>query len=284
MSSTDKKTSESLEKIDNTLTDTHKIYYSVLDKHLHENIFRPLNEVLAQRQQANIINRYNNAFLNESGANTYNTSEFHGSLDDLNVTLNNLKTYLISKEKLTKEQRSLEIIESRKHTATANTATAMPENNIIDSDIMLTGSKPITGNVNDPFNLETNMSSLNSFGLDPITTAPNTSTMNTNNNQQLADFGLDLSMFGLENNIPPAATETTSANAASNPIVSANTASSANKGEPDLMTDINLNEFNLDNFDLNLDLGGNNNGAGTNNSAGNNSATNPNFEFNFDWE
>lgn len=64
-----------------------------------------------------------------------------------------------------------------------------------------------------------------------------------------------------------------------------------NEGMPDL----NLNDFNLDNLDLNLDLGPSleNNGnfsANTNdqnaegNTGNNGSNPNTNFEFNFDWE
>ncbi|XBW38054.1 hypothetical protein QEN19_003641 [Hanseniaspora menglaensis] len=295
---------KNLEKIDNTLDETKKIYYSVLDKQIHENIFKPLNDTLAHRQQANIINRYNNVFLNEISGNKFNTNEFHDSLDDLNVSLNNLKSHLILREKKLKNEKKLEIIESNKfaNTSVKSNNSMIPSGSGLDAEVLGASSKgamPGT-RTNDPFNLDTNgsMNALNGFGIEGITsaTATTTSNLNTTTNQPLGDFGIDLSMFGFDNtnnNLQPTGTDTnmntiTTSNNSTN-ANNNNSNNNSNKGGNDLMTDLNINDFNLDAFDLNLDM--NSNGSNNNSNNGNNASTNentssnnPNFEFNFDWE
>ncbi len=62
----------------------------------------------------------------------------------------------------------------------------------------------------------------------------------------LNDFGIDLSMFELDNNLGNSSANTNK-NIEKNPT----SVNSNNEGMPDL----NLNDFNLDNLDLNLDLG-----------------------------
>ena len=248
---------ENLEKIDNTLSSTKKIYYSILDKQLHENIFKPLNETLVQRQQTNVINRYNNnnSSINNFASTKFNTGEFHESLDDLTVALSSLKNYLIMKEKVVKEEKKQEILESNKYASSQNNI--INTKNIIDNDLLLDTNKNSVENMNpnDPFNLDNNSNTINNnFGLEGLTSATNnnrnasnTNTSNSNNNQSLADFGLDLSMFGLDNNMPTTGTDALR--------------SMSNKSN-------------------NLGSSVNNNNSNSTNTTNNNA----NFEFNFDWE
>lgn len=123
---------ENLEKIDNTLPDSKKIYYSALDKAFHENLFKPLNEGLIARQKTSLLNRYNTNHISIKGNSKYkvNTSEFYEVLDELDVTLNNLKEYILQKEKVFKEQRKQEIIENERNAQKINEQNAINENKL----------------------------------------------------------------------------------------------------------------------------------------------------------
>jgi len=321
---------QNLEKIDNTLPNSKKIYYSALDRTFHENLFRPLNEGLIARQKSSLLNRYNtnHVFLKGNSKYKVNTSEFYEVLDELDVTLNNLKEYLLQKEKLFKDQRKEEILENERNAQKISEQNAINEqqaqsmpaqnqsvginnSNSIDNDFLMNIGSDFTDNfsnkmestndhgIND-FNIggNTNTSYNNnqnnaSYSTNPVATNQNNNTSqplskNNGNNamDSLNDFGIDLSMFELDNNLG-----NSSANTNQNIEKKPTSVNSNNEGMPDL----NLNDFNLDNLDLNLDLGPSleNNGnfsANTNdqnaegNTGNNGSNPNTNFEFNFDWE